>query len=384
MPSAIIVGAGLAGLNCARTLHERNFDVTVLEKSHQIGGRVATDYEEGFQFDHGFQVINPGYSELKRLKLTKALELKVLPKGFEIQMSQKRYLVGDPRRSLKFLKNDLSFQTGSIKEKLAFLRFILDKPKNQTFGKSMQRCGSFYTEVLKGFLDGVFLTDSDQVSSEMAHELLQWFLKGNPGVPSRGVAVLPRLLAQDLDIRKNSEVLEIKEDSVSTNQGIFRADVIVIAADPQSTQKLLHRPPLQMNESWTWYHSVDSQALGSKYLKVLRDNQFLNTIAISNIADKYAPQGSTLISSTTLMKLTDLQATQAVSQAWQLNPSDLSFLRRYEIHDSLPFHAPGKPLISAQRITQHLFVAGDAYAIPAQQGALKSGRLAAEMIIADQ
>jgi hypothetical protein len=139
-----------------------------------------------------------------------------------------------------------------------------------------------------------------------------------------------------------------------------------------------------MNESWTWYHSVDSQALGSKYLKVLRDNQFLNTIAISNIADTYAPQGSTLISSTTLMKLTDLQATQAVSQAWQLNPSDLSFLRRYEIHDSLPFHAPGKPLISAQRITQHLFVAGDAYAIPAQQGALKSGRLAAEMIIADQ
>ena len=64
MPSAIIIGAGLAGLNCAPTLHERNFDVTVLEKSHQIGGRVATDYEEGFQFDHGFQVINPGYSEL--------------------------------------------------------------------------------------------------------------------------------------------------------------------------------------------------------------------------------------------------------------------------------------------------------------------------------
>ena len=84
------------------------------------------------------------------------------------------------------------------------------------------------------------------------------------------------------------------------------------------------------------------------------------------------------------MKLTESQATQAVAQAWQLSPSDLLFLRRYEIRDSLPFHAPGKPLTSSQRVSQRLFVAGDAYAIPAQQGALKSGRLAAEMIIADQ
>lgn len=384
MPSAIIVGAGLAGLNCARTLQESNFDVTVLEKSNRIGGRVATDYVDGFQFDHGFQVINPAYSELKRLNLTKKLELKELPKGFEIEISQKPYLVGDPRTNLKFLQSDFSFQTGSIKEKLSFLRFILSRPRNETFGRSMISSGNFYTKVLKGFLDGVFLADSNEVSSEMAHELLQWFLKGNPGVPARGVAELPRLLSQDLDIRKYCEVLELRDGFVATNQENYRADVIVIAADPQSTQKLLQRPPLQMNASWTWYHAVDSQAIQSKYLKVLHKDPLLNTVAISNIAHKYAPQGSTLISSTTLMKLTESQATQAVAQAWQLSPSDLLFLRRYEIRDSLPFHAPGKPLTSSQRVSQRLFVAGDAYAIPAQQGALKSGRLAAEMIIADQ
>lgn len=65
MPSAIVVGAGLAGLNCARTLQKNGFDVIVLEKSDRVGGRVKTDYVEGFQFDHGFQVINPAYSEIK-------------------------------------------------------------------------------------------------------------------------------------------------------------------------------------------------------------------------------------------------------------------------------------------------------------------------------
>jgi predicted NAD/FAD-dependent oxidoreductase len=384
MPSAIIVGAGLAGLNCARTLQDSGFDVTILEKSGHIGGRVATDYFEGFQFDHGFQVINPAYSELKRLKLTRKLEISELPKGFEIEISDQKYFVGDPTKNLKHLRSAFSMETGLLKEKLAFLRFVLRGSRVETFSDSMENCGMFYRDVLKGFLDGVFLADADQVSSAMARELLQWFLKGSPGVPALGVAELPRLLSVNLDIRKYCEVLEIRNNTVMTDQGKFEAKVIVIATDPNSTQKLLNRPQVRMNASWTWYHSVASGALQSKYLKVLRNNPLLNSLAISNIAQKYAPEGTTLISSSTLQKLTEAQATHAVSQAWKISPSELCFLRRYEIQDSLPFHAPGKPLLSPQHISNRLYVAGDAYAIPAQQGALKSGRLAAEMIIADQ
>lgn len=66
MSSVIVVGAGLAGLNCAQILSKSGFEVTVLEASERIGGRVKSDYIDGFTCDHGFQVINPKYSELQR------------------------------------------------------------------------------------------------------------------------------------------------------------------------------------------------------------------------------------------------------------------------------------------------------------------------------
>lgn len=384
MPSAIVVGAGLAGLNCARILQEKDYEVLVLEKSDRIGGRVKTDYVDGFQFDHGFQVINPAYAELKSLKLTASLDLKRLPKGFEIVISKKKYLVGDPRFGVEFFLGDLSPKTGSMKEKLAFLRFIVSKPSDGAFGEAMKSSGSFYNQILKGFLDGVFLADSNQVSSAMAHELLRWFMKGTPGVPARGVAELPRLLAEGLDVRNNCEVNKVDNGHVETNQGSLDADVVVIAADPNSSQHLLNLAPVSMNSSWTWYHCVDSIAVQSGFLKVLHRDPLINSVAISNIAPHYAPNGSTLISSTALHELSDKQATEAVSRAWNLSVSDLRFLQRYEIRDALPFHGPHKSLQSPQRISEKLFVAGDSFAIPAQQGALKSGRTAAELISVDR
>jgi phytoene dehydrogenase-like protein len=384
MPSAIVVGAGLAGLNCAITLIKKNFDVLVLEKSDRVGGRVTTDYVDGFQLDRGFQVINPAYAELKRLNLVAKLDLQTIPKGFHIELSEKSYLVGDPRCELRFVRGDISPATGSVREKLAFLNFLLTKHSQGTFSTSMKNCGRFYSEVLKGFLDGVFLTDSNQVSSEVAHETLRWFVKGNPGVPAKGVAELPRLMAVDVDVRMKSEVVEVHEGRVDTDQGSYHADAIVIAANPNSTQHLLNLPELQMNSSWTWYHSVNSNSVQSPYLKVLRNNPFINSVAISNIAPQYAPQGSTLISSTSLKPLREREANEAVAKAWSLNLSDLRNLACYEIKGSLPFHGPHKTLQTPQRISDRIVAAGDAFAFPSQQGALKSGRLAAEMIIAGQ
>lgn len=55
-PRIAVVGAGIAGLVAARTLHDHGLDVEVFEKSRGVGGRMATRRSDaGRPFDHGAQ-----------------------------------------------------------------------------------------------------------------------------------------------------------------------------------------------------------------------------------------------------------------------------------------------------------------------------------------
>ena len=53
----IVVGAGLSGLACAQRLTAAGIEVTVLEASDAVGGRVRTDVIDGFRCDRGFQLV---------------------------------------------------------------------------------------------------------------------------------------------------------------------------------------------------------------------------------------------------------------------------------------------------------------------------------------
>jgi len=50
-----VVGAGMAGITCARTLQQAGHQVTVFEKSRGLGGRMATRDSAFGSFDHGAQ-----------------------------------------------------------------------------------------------------------------------------------------------------------------------------------------------------------------------------------------------------------------------------------------------------------------------------------------
>jgi monoamine oxidase len=52
-----VVGAGVAGLVAAIELEKAGKSVTIFEATDRVGGRVKTDYIDGYQFDHGFQVL---------------------------------------------------------------------------------------------------------------------------------------------------------------------------------------------------------------------------------------------------------------------------------------------------------------------------------------
>jgi len=54
-PRAIVVGAGLAGLACARTLADHAWDVIVVDKGRRPGGRACSRHADDGVFDHGAQ-----------------------------------------------------------------------------------------------------------------------------------------------------------------------------------------------------------------------------------------------------------------------------------------------------------------------------------------
>jgi protoporphyrinogen oxidase len=57
----LIIEAGLAGLCCARVLHQADIPFVILEASDGIGGRVRTDQVEDFLLDRGFRVLQTAY-----------------------------------------------------------------------------------------------------------------------------------------------------------------------------------------------------------------------------------------------------------------------------------------------------------------------------------
>ena len=67
----VVIGAGLAGLACAYQLSKQGFAVTLLEKSPNLGGKIASWKikvgEDEFLTEHGFHGFFPQYYNLKSL-----------------------------------------------------------------------------------------------------------------------------------------------------------------------------------------------------------------------------------------------------------------------------------------------------------------------------
>jgi predicted NAD/FAD-dependent oxidoreductase len=54
-----IIGAGIAGLTCAKALQKAGYTVVILEKSRGVGGRVATRRIDNYRMDHGARYLEP-------------------------------------------------------------------------------------------------------------------------------------------------------------------------------------------------------------------------------------------------------------------------------------------------------------------------------------
>ena len=371
----IVVGAGLAGLSAVRELEKSGRSVLLLEASDSVGGRVRSDYIDGFICDRGFQVINPKYPEVAKSGVLKNLDFKYISGQIRL---------GDYQRKVGYSLATFSSQFGSVGEKLKLLSFVASpKVSNlRSFGDYTTSFPTLYERVLKPFLTGVFLSDPKNIAGDVAQEILRSFVKSLPGIPAGGVGQFSQRLAASVkNLKLNERVEMITKGKVVTTAGQYNAKYIVVATDPTTAAQLVTGSALpKMFESTTAYFATSDLPMDGKNLVISSNSKLVNSIVISQVSAKYAPAGQHLISATSLAPLTESVFRKELASIWQMNTQQWQYVANYEIKQSLPAHLPGQSKSKNLQLAEGVYVAGDHMATPSQQGAMKSGYLAARAI----
>ncbi|CAB4600698.1 unannotated protein [freshwater metagenome] len=376
---AVVIGGGLAGLSAALTLQEAGEEVELFEASDGIGGRVRSDYVDGFILDRGFQLINSGYPEIKRLGVIPEIQFRKASRSVDVITQFGLTAIGDPRQHpFQALRSPL----GSLREKLGVLTFLGEKAKAE---KSLEDAllasgtGDFYRNLLRPFLRGVFLAEPDQVDSNYGREILKSFIVGDSGLPSAGVGTLSEAIAARIEnIHLSAEVKDLDQ---------FQGRKVIVATSDRVAARLLSTSENRRHvDSYTWYHSLPAGIITSDRLRVSSaKSSLVNSVAISNVVPEYAPADRTLISSTALSALSEAEVLEELSKFWRIAEDNFDLIARYEIKQSLPLFAPMK-LASARssKVADGVFQAGDYLTAGSQNGALLSGRLAAMELLLDK
>jgi protoporphyrinogen oxidase len=369
--STVVVGGGLAGLSATLTLQEAGEEVELFEASDNIGGRVRSDFIDGFILDRGFQLINSRYPEIKRLGVLGEIDFQVADRSIDVITPFGLTSIGDPRKHpLKAFNSPL----GSLKEKLGVLKFLTERPNSAISLRDAllaSGTGDFYHNLLAPFLRGVFLTELENIDSAYGREIIKSLGRGQSGLPAAGVGTLSDAIAARIEnIELNRKVESLSE---------FDGRKVIIATDASTSAKLLgNTASVGFTSSFTWYHALPAGRIKSKNLRITSAvSPIVNSIAISNVVEGYAPAGNTLISSSSISNLSDEQVLDEISKFWGVERDSFELIKRYEIKNSLPIFAPGVGVATTAHVRGDIYCAGDYMTAGSQNGALLSGRLAA-------
>ncbi|QTE29204.1 NAD(P)/FAD-dependent oxidoreductase [Pengzhenrongella sicca] len=413
----VVVGAGLAGLACALRLARAGLDVLVLERAEAVGGRVRTDVVDGFRCDRGFQLLNTAYPEARRVLDLAVLDLQPLPGAVVVASGSGRRVLGDPRRTPAgllpaALLGDLT-AAGGLGEKAAFARWAigcaLRRPADllaapdEPWGDALDRRGvadGLRRGVLDPFLAGV-LGEADGVTSRRFVELLiRSFVRGRPSVPAAGMQAIPDQLAAALPagaVRCGTRVDAVAtgpgaELTVRTGDGTVTARAVVVATDPGAAAGLTGLAVPEVRPLTTFWHAcADAPSrYGALHLDADRRGPLVNTVVLSNAARAYSPDGRALVAST-MLGLPSADPADATSEAgvrrqlahvYGVSTARWELVTEHAIAHALTAMAPPLDPRRAVALGDGLFVAGDHRDTASSQGALVSGRRAADAVLA--
>ncbi len=400
----IIVGAGLAGLSCATTLHGAGVDVVIVEANDGVGGRVRSDKVDGFILDRGFQVALTAYPEMHRQLDMAALDLQAFDPGALVWRNGKGSAVSDPFRLPTSVLSTAFAPIGSPFDKLriAKLRSDLRKvhPARLLGGDDMStadalRAAGFSDTIIERFftplVGGIQLDPDLRDSRRMFDVIFRMLADGDSVVPAAGMQAIPDQLAAQLPdaaVRLDCRVTDATATSVTTAAGekISGASVVIATEGPVAAE-LLGLPAVASKAAGCVYFAADAAPTDSKM--VILDGTgvgpVLNVAVMSNVAPAYAPAGRHLIGAA-LPGVSDgdleTVARRQLREWWGPSVDAWTHLATYRIPHGQPAQTPPFAPKQAVRLDDGRFVCGDHRDTASIQGAMFSGRRCAAAVTA--
>jgi phytoene dehydrogenase-like protein len=318
----IIIGAGLAGLTCAKVLAERGVEVVVFEASDGVGGRVRTDEKSGFLLDRGFQVYFTAYPVARRHLDHGALDLRVFDPGSIIYRGRERTVLSDPLRDPKALVPSLLSDAATFSDKLRTLGLVtrITREEATAAGESngaedvsalsyLRGRGfsqGFVDSFFRPFYGGIFLDRSLRTSARVLRFTFKMLATGKTAVPARGMGEIPKQLAARLPsgaVRTNSPVEKLLMEGarvagVEAAGEEHEADAVVVATDAPTAGRLTGQAvPEDSVGQLCIYYVTDDLESGKKIMLNAENGGFANNaVQISDVSPLYAPRGQHLLS----------------------------------------------------------------------------------------
>ena len=401
----IVVGAGLAGLACARRLSGRGLDVRCYDASDAVGGRVRTDVVDGFRLDRGFQVLNTGYPEVVRTVDLAALDLREFDAAVRIRRGGVIRRVPNPLAAHGEWGALVRARPTSVSGSLAvgaYLTRTLALPTERVLRRpdvagpeAWRRSGispRTIDELLTPFLGGVVLEREITTSRHFLDLMVRMFARGRSAVPSRGMQRLPEQLAAQLPdgvLRLEAPVERVRADRVLVGGTDVGARAVVVAVDPWSARDLVPElgPAPAARGVTTYYYAAEPWVDQTSTLVLDADGSGLaNSVVLTAAAPEYSGDGRSLISASVVHAGPDDPSERSVrgtlAALYQRDTRDWELVARYDVARALPAMTAPHPMRRPVALAGGLFVAGDHRDTSSIQGALVSGRRAADAVLA--
>lgn len=400
----VIVGAGLSGLACGLSLHRAGVRFQILDASDRVGGRVATDEVDGFLLDRGFQVFLTAYPEAANLFDYKALQLNPLYAGALIQLGSRRYRFADPWRNPISAVLSLLAPIAGVRDGWRILQLRRaslqrgdptdsnDQSSTVAYLRKFGLSERVIERFFRPFFGGVFLDRSLETPSAFFRFVFSMFAMGPATLPSGGMQTLPMQLAAALPdnaVRLNSPVADVSPTRVTleSNERII-ASAVVIATDANAAARLTNdTKPVSWNSTTTVYYDAPHSPIRENALVLNGDGRGrVNHVCVpSDAAASYAPKNRSLVSISLIGahdeddKTIHQHVMKEIHDWFGPDVNNWRLLRVYRIKKALPREFPA----DTQRANSNgMVLCGDYTHDPSINGALLSGRRAAEVILA--